>query len=261
MLCCFRDGRVTAVLQNPCGNRASTPHVVILVRIDIWSDVACPWCYVGKRRLEAALADFEHQDDVDIWWHSFELDQQAPSGGPGEHAALLSGKYGMSLSEAEQALDRMRVTAGAEGLDLRFDLARSGRTFDAHRVLQLAADRGIQGPVKERLMRAYFTEGADMTDHQTLVGLGVECGLNAEDVASMLAGSRYADEVRADESQAQQLGITGVPFFVIDGKFGVSGAQSSEVFTDALTRAWSDRAPLTQVGEDGEACAVDAGIC
>jgi predicted DsbA family dithiol-disulfide isomerase len=252
---------VHVVANHAGGNRRLIARVVVLVRIDIWSDVACPWCYVGKRRLESALAEFEHRDDVDIWWHSFELDQQAPSSGPGEHAALLSRKYGMSLGEAEQALAKMTATASTEGLDLRFDLARSGNTFDAHRVIQLAADRGIQGPVKERLMRAYFTEGADVTDHQTLVELAVECGLSAHDVASMLAGPSYADEVRADEAQAQQLGITGVPFFVVDGKFGVSGAQSAEVFSDVLSRAWSDRVPLTQVGDDGEACAVDAGVC
>jgi predicted DsbA family dithiol-disulfide isomerase len=231
------------------------------MRIDIWSDVACPWCYIGKRRLETALAGFKHRDDVDVWFHSFELDRQAQSTAPGEHARLLADKYGMSPQQAEAALERVRATAAADGLDFRFDLVRSANTFDAHRVLQLAADRGVQGEVKERLMRAMFTDGADLGDRPTLARLAAEAGLDHDEVAAVLASDKYGDDVRADEEQAGELGISGVPFFVIDGKFGVSGAQPAELFTDVLERAWSDRSPLTMVEAEGDACAVDAPAC
>jgi len=231
--------------------------------VDIWSDVACPWCYIGKSRLEAALREFEHRDEVEIRYHSFELAPDAPTSGPGEHGQLLAAKYGLSPAEAQQALDRVRSAAAGDGLELRFDLARSGPTFDAHRLLHLAAARGVQAAAKERLMRAHFSEGADVADHDTLVRLGREAGLDEAELRTVLGSRAYADEVRADEAQARQLGISGVPFFVVDGKYGVSGAQPVEVFAQLLARVWSERPPVTVVSgpDQGEACALDGGAC
>jgi predicted DsbA family dithiol-disulfide isomerase len=231
------------------------------VRIDIWSDVACPWCYIGKRRFETALARFEHRADVQVRWHSFQLDPQAQSQPAGAHATMLASKYGMSAAQAQQSLDTMRETGAADGVDFRFDLARSGNTFDAHRLLQLAADRGVQPAVKERLMRAYFSEGEDVSDRETLVRLGGDAGLASDEVRDTLASPRYSAEVQADVDQARQLGISGVPFFVLDAKFGVSGAQPTDVFSQALQQAWDEQEPLTILSDTDAACDVESGSC
>jgi predicted DsbA family dithiol-disulfide isomerase len=234
------------------------------VQIDIWSDVVCPWCYVGKRRFEAALARFPHRDEVRVVWRSFELDPAAPSSDAvrGSYAERLAAKYGRSLAQAKGMLDDMTAVAAAEGLDFRFDLARGGNTFDAHRLLHLALERGVQDAVKERLDRATFGEGLPVSDHAALTRLAVEVGLDGAEVAEVLAGDRYADAVRADEERAREHGITGVPFFVLDGRYGVSGAQPAELLAEALEQAWSTRSPLTVVspaagpGCEGDACAV-----
>ena len=230
------------------------------MRVEIWSDVVCPWCYVGKRRFEQALAAFPHRDQVEVVWRSFELDPSAPAERTEGQAQHLSAKYGVSLERAQEMLDGMTATAAVEGLDFRFDLMRGGSTFDAHRVIHLAAERGVQDAVKERLLRATFTEGAPISEHETLVRLAVEAGLDAAEVREVLQGSRFADEVRADEQDAQRLGISGVPFFVVDRTYGVSGAQPADVLREVLDKAWQDKPLVTTGGHgpgcDGDACAV-----
>jgi len=230
------------------------------MRVEIWSDVVCPWCYVGKRRFEQALAAFPHRDQVEVVWRSFELDPSAPAERIEGQAQHLSAKYGVSLERAQEMLDGMTATAAVEGLDFRFDLMRGGSTFDAHRVIHLAAERGVQDAVKERLLRATFTEGAPISEHETLVRLAVEAGLDAAEVREVLQGSRFADEVRADERDAQRLGISGVPFFVVDRTYGVSGAQPADVLREVLDKAWQDKPLVTTGGHgpgcDGDACAV-----
>ncbi len=236
--------------------------------VEIWSDVVCPWCYVGKRKFEAALARFEHREQVELVWRSFELD---PAAGPspeqaGSYAARLAAKYGSSVEQAQGMIDTMTANAAAEGLDFRFDLARPGNTFDAHRLLHLAREHGLQDTLKERLDRATFTEGSPSSDHGALRALALEVGLPAEQVDDVLGSDRYADAVRADEAQAQAYGIRGVPFFVIDGAYGISGAQPADVVLDALQQAWAARSPLTLVGTaggsqqapgcEGDACAL-----
>jgi predicted DsbA family dithiol-disulfide isomerase len=227
------------------------------MRVDIWSDIVCPWCYVGKRRFEAALAGFEHRDDVEVTWHSFELDPSAVASPAGGHAAHLAAKYGRTVEQAQQMLDDMTSTAAKDGLEYHFELAHGANTFDAHRLLHLAQARGRQDELKERLMRATFTEGRPIHDHATLAELAGEVGLDPAEAATVLAGSEFADEVRADERLAARLGITGVPFFVIDEKFGLSGAQPAEVIGEALRHAWDERRPLTVLAGDGVACEGD----
>jgi predicted DsbA family dithiol-disulfide isomerase len=237
------------------------------VKVEIWSDVACPWCYVGKRRFEAALARFPQRDAVEVEWKAFELDPGARADGrdahrPGDYADRLGRKYGTSRAGAQQMLDNMTAVAAVEGLDFHFEKAPAINTFDAHRVIHLAHLRGLQDAVKERLLEAYFSEGEQVTDHEVLVRLAAEAGLDADEVRAVLAEGRYADEVRADEAEAAALGISGVPFFVVDRKYGVSGAQPVELLLEVLTRAWSDRDPLTLVGAggdtaDGAACGPD----
>ena len=212
--------------------------------VEIWSDVVCPWCYIGKRRFEAALERFEHADEVTVLWRSFELDQEAPKDPEGSAAERLAAKYGMSLQRAETLQAEMTERAAADGLEFRFYRARGGNTFDAHRLIHLAATYGHQAAAQERLMRAYFTEGEPISDHETLVRLLVEVGVGAEEARDVLATERFASDVREDELLAAQLGIQGVPFFVLDRKLGVSGAQPAEVLVQALQRGWDEAVTL-----------------
>jgi predicted DsbA family dithiol-disulfide isomerase len=208
------------------------------MNVEIWSDVVCPWCYVGKRNFEAALAEFEHRDDVTLTFRSFELDPSAPPEREGPYAAHLARKYGMSEDQARNMIESMTKTGARAGVVLDFDKARPGNTFDAHRLLHLAAEKGLQEPLKERLLRANFSEGEPVGDRQTLVRLAGEVGIPEEEAAAVLDGDAYAAAVRADEELAMDLGISAVPFFVIDRKFGIPGAQAPDVISQALKRAW-----------------------
>lgn len=212
--------------------------------VEIWSDVACPWCYVGKRRLESALARFEHAEEVRVIWRSFELDPTAPRERDGDLAARLADKYGMTLEQARASQRELTEVAAGEGLDFRFDIARSGLTFDAHRVIHLAADHGLQDAMKERLMRAYFGEGELVGDPEALVRLATEVGLPEAEVRATVTGDRYADAVREDEQDAQRLGISAVPTFVINRALGASGAQPPEQLLDLLRQGWASQTPV-----------------
>jgi len=213
--------------------------------VEIWSDIACPWCYIGKRRFEAALAEFEHRDDVNVTWRSFELDPEAPPERGGDRAERLAQKYGMTIEQARAAEQQLTAVAAGDGLGFRFDIARSGTTFDAHRVVHLAETHGLQDAMKERLLRAYFIEGELMADHDTLARLAVEVGLDEQEVRELLAGDRYAEEVRDDEQTATQLGISAVPTFVIDRRLGASGAQPPDALLELLREGWAKRSPAS----------------
>lgn len=208
--------------------------------VEVWSDIACPWCYVGKRRLEAALALFARRDAVDLTWRAFELDPSAPRvREPQPYAERLAKKYGASAERSRDMVERMADVARADGLDFRFDRIRPGNTFDAHRLLHLAAERGRQDALKERFLRAYLSEGEPIGDPAALARLAAEAGLDPAEVAGVLGGDAYAREVRADEAAAREYGIGGVPFFVI-GRYGVSGAQPAEALLEVLNRAWAE---------------------
>ncbi len=213
--------------------------------IDIWSDIACPWCYIGKRHLEAALESFEHREQTRVVWHSFELDPNAPLERAGDNATNLARKYGTTPEQARAMLAKMTETAAADGLEFQLERARGGNTFDGHRLTHLALAHGLQGEVKERLMRAYLSEGELISDHPTLRRLALEAGLPQEPVDELLATERYAEEVRTDEYTASRLGITAVPFFVVDRSFGAAGAQSPEYLLELLRHGWEARAPIT----------------
>ena len=236
---------------------------VMSLKVEIWSDVVCPWCYIGKRRFEEALARFEHRDEVELVWRSFELDPSAPPSATeqGTYVQRLATKYGRSVIEAQAMIDNMTETARKEGLDFRFDLARPGNTFDAHRLLHLALEHGRQDELKERFDRATFTEGSPVSDHSALRALAAQVGLPDTDVAAVLTSDLYADAVRADEAQARAYGISGVPFFVIDGRYGISGAQPADAVLQALDTAWSERAPLTLVTPGGSAPSCEGDSC
>jgi len=212
------------------------------MQVEIWSDVVCPWCYLGKKRFERALADFEHGDQVQVVYRSFELDPTAPEGVTTPTVERLAEKYGMSPSEADQAQRQMEERAAADGLTFRMAGLRSCNTRDAHRLLQLAKEAGLQGELMERLQRAYFTDQESIFDHAALTRLATETGLDRDNVAAVLASDRYTDHVETDERMAQALGATGVPLFVIDRKYGISGAQPPETIASVLEQVW-DEAP------------------
>jgi predicted DsbA family dithiol-disulfide isomerase len=209
------------------------------VNVEIWSDVACPWCYVGKRRFEAALAAFEHRDEVTVTWRSFELDPSAPRERAVDSATHLAEKYGISRDQALAMQQRLTRVGADDGLEFRFDIARGGNTFDAHRLLHVAAAHAMQDALKERLLRAYHSEGEAIGDPATLQRLAVEVGLPQQEVRDVLAGDRYAAEVRDDQRTASSFGISGVPFFVANRSLAASGAQSIEIFGELLRRGWS----------------------
>lgn len=207
--------------------------------IEIWSDTACPWCYIGKRRFETALGRFEHRDQVRVTWRSFELDPAAPHERQGDRAERLAEKYGMTVERAREMEQHVRDTAAGEGLAFRFDIARSGNTFDAHRIIHLAHAHGLQAAMKERMMRGYFMEGRLVSDPDTLAQLAAEVGLAEDEVRQTLAGDRYAQEVRDDEQLATALGISAVPTFVVDRALGASGAHPPEALLELLRQGWS----------------------
>jgi len=218
-----------------------TEHLMI----EVWSDIVCPWCYIGKRRLERALARFD--GEVSVEWRSFQLDPSTPVGDPRPVAESLAARKGLSAAQVQGMFGHVTAIAAQEGLVYDFGRARTANTLDAHRLLHFAKAHGRQGEVKERLMHAYFTEGADVADHSVLAGLAAETGLDAVAAKEALAGGAYAQEVEEDIAQARAYGISGVPFFVFDQRLGVSGAQPLEVFEQALRQS-----SLTMLGATGK---------
>jgi predicted DsbA family dithiol-disulfide isomerase len=230
------------------------------MRIDIWSDVACPWCYIGKRRLEKALAGFEHADDVEVVWHSFQLDPGAPTEPVETVAEHLGSKYGGGAEGGRRMIDQVEAVAAEEGMIWRHHESQRVGTIDAHRLLHAAHHDGgtaLQGALKEALLHAYFAEAANVADHAVLREIAVGAGLEAARVDAVLASDDYADEMWADVEQAQRYGATGVPFFVVDGKYGVSGAQPSATFAQVLERAWTESHPAIEIVASGEECGPD----
>ena len=212
------------------------------MRIEIWSDVICPWCYIGKRRFETALADFAHKEKVQVVWRSFELDPDSPRQLPGTLEEMLAQKYRVSPQEAAAMNARVTEVAKQVGLDYRLSAARPGNTFDAHRLLHFAYSKQLGDGATERLMHAYFSESLPVGEPESLARLAPEFGLAENEALAMLKSDAYAAEVRADEERAANFGITGVPFFVFDEKSGISGAQPVEVFSAALQKAWTEGA-------------------
>lgn len=228
------------------------------MKIDIWSDIVCPFCTIGKRHLQLALDAFPHRDDVEIVWHSFELDPTIEAVPTRPLVDAIAAKYGISREQSQAGQEDVARRAAAVGLTFNWQQARFGNTFDAHRLTHLAAAHGLGDEAQERLMSAYFTEGVAIGDRGELQRLGEEIGLPAGEVRDLLAGDAYADAVRGDEALAQGLGITGVPFFVLDDTFAVSGAQPVELFEQALAQAWEHAHPATAAADPAGSRAADA---
>jgi predicted DsbA family dithiol-disulfide isomerase len=232
------------------------------MKVEIWSDIVCPFCYIGKRRFEEALSRFDDRESVEVVWRSFELDPDGPRQYPGSLDEMLARKYGTGIEQARQMNDNVTRMAAEVGLDYRLAEAKPGNTFDAHRLIHFATERGLGAKAKERLLEAYFIEGRAIGDQKTLADLATDIGLDEEEVRSVLESRAYASDVRADEARGRQLGINGVPFFVFDEKYGVSGAQGVETFEQVLARTWSESAKLTMVsGGNDSAGSCDDGSC
>jgi predicted DsbA family dithiol-disulfide isomerase len=207
------------------------------MRVDIWSDLVCPWCYVGKRRFEQAVARFDNREDVRVIHRSFQLNPAAPRDRTSSRREMLMQKYRLGPAQVDEMDARMTQTAAAEGLDFHLTGTATGNTFDAHQLVHLGGDRGLQDAVVERFYRAYFTEQRSLFDRESLLELAADAGLARGEAAVALQANRYADAVSADILAARRLGATGVPFFVIDERYGVGGAQAPEVFLDVLQKA------------------------
>ncbi|MFI5782358.1 DsbA family oxidoreductase [Nocardia sp. NPDC051570] len=229
------------------------------VQVEIWTDINCPFCYLGKRRFESALAEFAHRDEVEVVHRSFELDPTLPAEHSGPVVAHIAQKYG--ISEAQAAANERGIGAQAEAMGLTYQTSGRdfGNSFDMHRLLHYALAHGRQEQLLDALYRGNFAEDRPLFgDTDRLVELAVQAGLDEADVRAVLADPQaYADAVRADEREAARLGATGVPFFVFDRTYGVSGAQPAEVFAQALERAWSDREPVLEVVGGADACGPD----
>ncbi|MES2456890.1 MAG: DsbA family oxidoreductase [Bacteroidota bacterium] len=209
------------------------------MKVDIWSDVRCPFCYIGKRKFEAALAQFEHKDEVQVEWHSFELDPNAETKPEVNAVDYLADRYGRPREWAEEMHENVTQTAAEVGLHFNLGISVVANSFDAHRLIQLAKTEGLGDDIEEKLFEAYFGKGTDISSHEALTEIGISIGLDRLSVETMLRGKDFTDEVRFDEQTAQQIGVRGVPFFVFDQKLAVSGAQPPETFLGAMQQAWS----------------------
>ncbi|SHF99443.1 DsbA family oxidoreductase [Flavisolibacter ginsengisoli] len=232
------------------------------MKVEIWSDIVCPFCYIGKRKFEKSLEGFEAREQVEIVWRSFQLDPDMEYV-PGQSVhEYLGSRKGVSAKEGKQMNDSMAAMAREVGLEYNFDKAVINNTMDAHRLLHLAKTKGLQNEMKERLFKAYYTEGKNTGDLETLVALGAEVGLDAEEVRNVLQTDAYRQQVNLDQYEAQQVGARGVPFFVFNNKYAVSGAQPTNVFTQVLERVWEEEKPALVTGDEATAgfCTPD-GIC
>lgn len=226
------------------------------MKVEIWSDVMCPFCYIGKRKFEKALEQFPQKEKVEVEWKSFQLNPTMKTDPQKNINQYLSEAKGWSIEYAKKVNESVTARAKGVGLTYNFDKAIVANSFDAHRFSHLAKKHRLQDKAEERLFSAYFTEGKNTADHNTLIQLGIDIGLNADEVKQMLNSNVFTDDVRRDIYDAQQVGVQGVPFFVLDNQYAVSGAQESDLFLQALTAAWKESVkenPLTELTE-GEVC-------
>ena len=224
------------------------------MKIEVWSDYVCPFCYIGKRKLEEALKQFKSRDQVEIVFKSFELDPNAPRDTEEPYVEILAKKYGMPIERAQQMIDGVAQQAKTVGLDFHLDSSKRTNTFDAHRLTKYAEKHGVAAKLTETLLQAYFTDSKHIGDYETLTDLAVGAGLKKEEVTTFLNSDNLADIVRAEEEEARQIGVQGVPFFVIDRKYAISGAQSPEVFLETLEKAWGELPLQVIQSNEGSVC-------
>ena len=231
------------------------------MQIDIWSDISCPFCYIGKRNLESGLAAFPNSDNLNITWKSFQLDPDLPEEERFSHEEYLSSKKGLAKVQVENLLDRVTQMAKGVGLDYHFDKVVTVNSYKAHRVIQMAKTKGLGDRAEELFFKAYFTDGKNIADDATLFEIGKEIGLTEADIQEALTNDLYSQKVDADMYEAQQVGVRGVPFFVFDNKYALSGAQPAEAFIQTLEKAyseWQAKQPKNNLEiTDGASCNVE----
>jgi predicted DsbA family dithiol-disulfide isomerase len=232
------------------------------MKVDIWSDVRCPFCYIGKRKFEMALDKFQNKNNIEVEWHSFELDPTLVTNKDENHVKHLSEAKGISKKQVDQMHGHVQKMASEAGLDFHFDKVVVANSFNAHRLIQLAKTKGVADDVEEALFKAHFVDGKNIDDAETLRNIGVSAGIEKEELKKTIDSGEFSKQVRQDEQQAQLYGINGVPFFVLNNKYGVSGAQPQEIFLEALTQAWDDFAKEKKpvILTEGEICTTD-GNC
>jgi predicted DsbA family dithiol-disulfide isomerase len=235
------------------------------MKVDIWSDIRCPFCYIGKKKFENALEQFEHKDDVKVTWHSFELDPQMKTEKKKNIYDYLAERKGISLERSRAMHEHVTKLAHEAGLTFNFDKAVPASSFNAHRLLQLARLKGMDNAAEERLFKAYFEEGKDISDITVLTALAAEIGIDENEAGKMLNTRAYTDEVRYDESKARRIGINGVPFFIFNEKYGLSGAQEPGVFLEMLRDSWQEyEQEKKDTVKDGISCSIEdnkSGAC
>lgn len=227
------------------------------MQIDIWSDIACPWCYIGKRRLETALADHPQRDDIQVTWHSYQLDPSLPEHYEGTEADYLASRKGMPVEQVREMFGHVAEQAAGEGLAYDFDRLVVANSARAHELLHLAKERGVADAVKEGLLSGHFEHGLDIGDVDALARVGADAGLDEGEVRAALADGRYKAAVASDIDMARQIGVTGVPCVVVDMKYAVSGAQPPQVFREVVDKALAERTPAVQVVQSGDVCGPD----
>ncbi len=230
------------------------------MKIEIWSDIACPFCYIGKRKFENALKDFPQKDKVEIIWRSFQLDPEMKVV-PGQTVHEYLGiRKGTTTEEGKKMSDSMALIASEAGLEFNFDKTILCNTMNAHRIVHLAKKHGVQNEMKQALFAAYYTDGKNIGDNETLVTIGKKVGLDAMEITKVLEGEEYRNEVIEDQVYAQQIGVQGVPFYVFNEKYAVSGAQPTELFTEVLNKVWEEEKPAVEIISTGVSC-TPAGVC
>lgn len=232
------------------------------MKVDIWSDVRCPFCYIGKRKFEMALEKFPHKDQIKIEWHSFQLDPNLETTTEVNAIDHISKTKGISKKEAEQMHRHVTQVAKEVGLDFDFDTTIVANSFNAHRLIQLAKTHDLGNEIEEQMFKAYFIEGKNIDDHKVLIQIGISTGLDEKEIREVLSSDVFSKEVKKDEMQAQSIGVRGVPFFVLNDKYAVSGAQSPETFLDVLEQTWIEleKENKTLIKVEGASCTAD-GNC
>lgn len=232
------------------------------MKVNIWSDVRCPFCYIGKRKFEKALENFPHKDSIDVVWHSYQLDPNLETNPDSSTLEYFTKTKGVSADQARQMLSHATSMAKEVGLDFYLEDSILANSFNAHRLIQFAKTKGLGNAIEEALFKAHFTDKQNIDDKKILAEIGASIGLDKEEVVEILASDAFEQEVKQDELAARKIGVQGVPFFVVNNKYGISGAQSSEVFLETLEKAWEEyqKDNPSLIISKGDSCSAD-GTC
>lgn len=231
------------------------------MKIEIWSDFACPFCYIGKKRFEEALHTFKHKDKVEVIYKAYQLNPQAPKVMKGTAYESFAKGHGTTVEQAKERFKMFTQNAKSVGLTYNYDIIQMTNTFDAHRLAKWANTKGLEDQLTSRLMKAYFTDGLNLADYETLANLATEVGLSKEEALQILNENSYKDQVTTEQQEARQIGVQGVPFFVLNRKYGISGAQQTEYFTQALEQIWAEENPLQTLNDQDDSQACDHDEC